>query len=180
MQHGPWKDRFVCVIRSPRPAAPADVGALLLQAYAASARVTEYLIERLDPALWRAKPPVPKMRSVAAVVAHIHNCGLVYLRRAARGVSVPGDLDRFRVTPATAVRALAAKRRAMVTVVGPGIGRPGRIGGSPHDAARFLLYYMAHDAHHRGQIVCQARLLGYPIGIDTMSGMWQWVARGRE
>lgn len=142
--------------------------------------MTEYLIDQLDPALWRAKPPVPKMRSVVALVAHIHNCGLVYLRRAASGVSVPRDLDRFRVTPATAVRAFAAKRRAMVTVLGPVIGRPGRIGGSPHDAATFLLYYMAHDAHHRGQIVWQARLLGHPVNMDTMSGMWQWVARGRE
>jgi hypothetical protein len=164
----------------PRAADTADIGASLLQAYAASARVTEYLVERLDPALWRAKPPAPKLRPIAAVVAHMHNCGLVYLRRAAPSASVPAELDRFRVTPTAAVRALAAKRRAMVAVVGPMLGRRGRVGGCSHDPVRFLLYYMAHDAHHRGQIVWQARLLGHPITVDTMSGMWQWVARGRE
>lgn len=164
----------------PRRGSPVDAGAALLRAYAASARVNEYLVERLDPAVWRAKPPGPKMRTIAAIVAHVHNCGLVYLRRADPDAPVPPDLDRFRVTPAAAVRALAAKRRAVLKVVGPALGRSGRIGGSSHDAATYLAYYMVHDGHHRGQILVQARLLGHPVSVDTMSGMWQWAARGRE
>ena len=47
--------------------------------------MNEYLVERLDPAVWRAKPPVPKIRPIAALVAHMHNCGLVNLRQAAPG-----------------------------------------------------------------------------------------------
>ena len=161
-------------------ARPADVSAVLLRAYAASARVNEYLVERLDPAVWQAKPPYPKMRSIAALVAHVHNCGLAYLRRAAPGVAVPADLDRFRVTQAGAVRALAAKRKAVLAVVESALAHGGRIDGSPHDGATFLAYYMVHDGHHRGQILLLTRMLGYPVSIKTMSGMWQWVARGRE
>jgi uncharacterized damage-inducible protein DinB len=52
-----------------------------------------------------------------------------------------------------------------------------RIVGSPHDAPSYLAYYMAHDAHHRGQIVLLARQLGHPISRATMIGMWQWSAR---
>jgi uncharacterized damage-inducible protein DinB len=160
--------------------ATATATASLLRAYSASARVNEYLVERLDPALWRAKPPAPKLRTIAALVAHVHNCGLVYLRRAAPKVAVPADLDRFRVTQAGAVKALAAKRRAVLAVLGPIIDRGGRVGGCPHDPATFLAYYMVHDGHHRGQIVWQARLLGHPVSVQTMSGMWQWRVRGRE
>ena len=47
--------------------------------------------------------------------------------------------------------------------------RPGTHGQAP-----------VHDGHHRGQILLQARLLGHPITIDTMSGMWLWTARARE
>jgi uncharacterized damage-inducible protein DinB len=164
----------------PKPSPPANVAAALLRAYSASARVNEYLVERLDKSVWRAKPPAPKMRSIAALVAHVHNCGLAYLRRDAPGVAVPPDLDRFRVTPAQAARALAAKRRAVLAIVGPALERGGRIGGSLHDAPSFLAYYMVHDGHHRGQILLQARLLGHPVSTDTMSGMWQWAARARE
>lgn len=157
-----------------------DVGASLLKAYSASARINQYLVERLHPSVWHAKPPGPKMRSIAAIVAHMHNCGLVYLRRQAPGVAVPDELDRFRVTPALAARALAAKRRAVLIIVGPALERGGRIGGSSHNAVSFLAYYMVHDGHHRGQIVLQARLLGHPVSVETMLGMWQWPARARE
>jgi len=47
-----------------------------------------------------------------------------------------------------------------------------RLVGFHHDAAGYLMYYMLHDAHTRGQIVLQARLLGYPIKQKTMIGMW--------
>jgi uncharacterized damage-inducible protein DinB len=163
-----------------KPSRPVDVAAALLRAYSASARVNQYLVERLDPSVWRAKPPAPRMRTIAALVAHVHNCGLVYLRRAAPHIAVPQDLDRFRVTPALAARALAAKRRAVLTIVAPALERGQRIGGSQHDAATFLAYYMVHDGHHRGQILLQTRLLGHPVSTDTMSGMWQWAARARE
>jgi uncharacterized damage-inducible protein DinB len=153
-----------------------DVAASLLDAYSASARVNVYLVKQLHRSVWDAKPPEPKMRTIAAIIAHVHNCGLVYLKRQTPGVPVPDELDRFRVTPAAAARALEAKRRAVLKIVGPALGQSDRIGGSPHDAATFLAYYMAHDAHHRGQIALQARLLGHPVSTETMSKMWQWRA----
>jgi uncharacterized damage-inducible protein DinB len=161
---------------------PVDVGAALLRAYAASARANEYLVERLDPAVWRAKPPYAKMRPIAALVSHMHNCGLVYVQRAAPSLSVPPELDRFEVTQVGAVRALKAKRRSVLAALEPALARGGRVGGSPHDAAGFLAYYMVHDAHHRGQILMLTRMLGHPVSIDTMSGIWQWGpgARGGE
>ena len=156
---------------------PADA---LLKAYWASARVNEYLVERLHPAVWRAPSPLPKGRTVAALVAHMHNCALRYLERTAPEVSVPAELDRHRVTQKQAVRALGAKRKAVLAIVGAALEDNDKIVGSPHRAAEFLAYYMVHDAHHRGQIVQQARLLGHPITQQTMIGMWQWSTRAKE
>ena len=157
-----------------------DVPAALLKAYSASARINQYLVERLHPAVWRAPSPLPKGRTVAALVAHMHNCGLRYLERTAPGVPVPAELDRHRVTQTQAVRALGAKRKAVGAIVGAALRDDGRIVGFPYDAAGYLAYYMAHDAHHRGQILLQARLLGHPIGRDAMAGMWQWTTRAKE
>jgi len=157
-----------------------DVTASLLQAYSASARVNQYLVERLHPSLWRAKIPEPKVRTIAALVAHTHNCGLVYLQRAAGRTPVPAELDRFRVTQRQAAKALGAKRKAVLTVAARALADRGRIDGFTGNAATFLAYYMSHDAHHRGQIVTLARLLGHPISLQTMSGMWQWPKRASE
>ena len=161
-----------------------DPAAALRRAYSASARINQYLVERLHPAVWRAAPPEDgrgkAARTIAALVAHMHNCGLVYLRRTDPFAPVPAELDRFRVSPAQAVKALGAKRKAVLRVVGAAMAEGRRIAGFPHDAASYLAYYMIHDSHHRGQIVLQARLLGHPVSRDTMIGMWQWARRARE
>ena len=158
-----------------------DPIAVLLRAYSASARINQYLVERLDPAVWRARPPgEEKVRTIAALVAHLHNCGLRYLERTDPDAGVPDELDRSRVTPAQAARALGAKRKAVLRVVGAAIAEGRRIVGFPHDAPNYLAYYMIHDGHHRGQIVMLARQLGHPIGQKTMIGMWQWSARAAE
>ncbi|HYK12139.1 MAG TPA: DinB family protein [Gemmatimonadales bacterium] len=160
---------------------PIDATATLLSAYSASARINQYLVERLHPSLWRVKVPGAKVRTIAALVAHVHNCGLVYLRRAAPKVPVPPELDRFSVTQKEAARVLGAKRKAVLRIVTQCLREERRLDGwSSGNAAMFLAYYMSHDAHHRGQIVTLARLLGHPISTKTMSGMWQWGVRSRE
>jgi uncharacterized damage-inducible protein DinB len=165
------------VARARRSRDPADA---LLHAYSASARINQYLVEQLDPAVWRAPSPLPRGRTVAALFAHMHNCGLRYLERTAPDFPVPAELDRSKATPAQAIRALGAKRKAVVAIVGTALKEGARIVGFPHDAAGYLIYYMAHDAHHRGQIVQLARMLDHPIRQDTMIGMWQWAKRADE
>jgi uncharacterized damage-inducible protein DinB len=161
-----------------------DPAASLLRAYSASARINQYLVERLHPAVWRAPAPAGpgrgRVRTIAALVAHLHNCGLRYLERTDPGARVPAELDRARVTPAQAARALGAKRTAVLDVVGAALADGRRIVGFSQDAASYLVYYLGHDHHHRGQIVMLARLLGHPVSRDTMAGMWQWAARARE
>lgn len=158
-----------------------DPAAALLSAYSASARINQFLVQGLHPAAWRATLPGPRgKRTIAALVAHMHNCGLRYLERTDSAARVPTELDRFTVTRSQAVRALGAKRKAVLRIVGDAIAEGRRVVGFPHDAPSYLAYYMTHDAHHRGQIVLLTRLLGYPISRDTMIGMWQWSRRARE
>lgn len=157
-----------------------SVADALLRAYSASARINQYLVGQLDPAVWKAPAPGPKTRTIAAQIAHLHNCGLRYLERTAPDFPVPAELDKSRVTRAQAARALGAKRKAVLAIVGAALKDDGRIVGFHHDAAGYLIYYMIHDAHTRGQIVLQARLLGHPIKQETMIGMWAFPKRAKE
>ena len=50
----------------------------------------------------------------------------------------------------------------------------------PTDLEHFVNYFVAHEAHHRGQLVMIARQLGHPLPADVINGLWQWTARARE
>jgi uncharacterized damage-inducible protein DinB len=153
-----------------------NTGEALLRAYSASARINQYLAQRLNPAVWRAGSG----RTIADLFAHMHNCGLRYLQRTEPKGAVPDELDRFSVTPAEAARAFGAKRKAVEKIVRRALAEGRRIVGFPHDAATYLAYYLSHDSHHRGQITLLARQLGHPLDRETMSGMWQWSKRAKE
>ena len=45
----------------------------LLNAFNTNNRINQYLIDGIPAAAWRAKPPDGKGRSIAAIVAHMHN-----------------------------------------------------------------------------------------------------------
>jgi uncharacterized damage-inducible protein DinB len=44
----------------------------------------------------------------------------------------------------------------------------------------FLCYFVAHEAHHRGQLIMLARQLGHRLPRDVENGLWQWKKRLKE
>jgi uncharacterized damage-inducible protein DinB len=50
----------------------------------------------------------------------------------------------------------------------------------PLDVGHVLTYFVAHEAHHRGQVVLLARQLGHRLPSSVTNGLWQWTVRERE
>jgi uncharacterized damage-inducible protein DinB len=148
----------------------------LLNAFDTNNRINQYLIENLPPEAWKAKPPDGKGRTIAAVVAHMHNVRVMWLK-AAKSEEIPAQLDRATVTPSQALRALEASRQALSEVMNRALQSNGRVKGFRPDVAGFFGYLVAHDAHHRGQITMLARQLGHPLRVKAMFGMWEWGSR---
>lgn len=151
----------------------------LLTAYDTNDRINQYLIKNLPTEAWRAEPPEGKGRTIAAIVAHIHNVRVMWLKAAAKGSKIPEQLDRTSVTPAQAAEALDQSRAALSAVIKSALNSDGRVKGFRPDVAGFLGYLIAHDAHHRGQICMLARQVGHPVSQKTMFGMWEWGTRGK-
>ena len=42
------------------------------------------------------------------------------------------------------------------------------------DVGHVLTYFVAHEAHHRGQIVMVARQTGHRLPNTTTAGLWWW------
>ncbi len=155
--------------------APFVLADALLAAFDTNDRINQYLIENLPAEAWRAEPPGNKGRTIAAIVAHMHNVRVMWLK-ATKG-KVSEQVDRFTVTPAQARKALDASRAALREVIESSLAADGRVKGFRPDAAGFFGYLIAHDAHHRGQITTLARQAGHPISQKAMFGMWEWGVR---
>jgi len=154
----------------------AQLPQALLKAFDTNNRINEYLIENLPQQAWNVKPPDGKGRTVAAIVAHMHNVRVMWLK-AAKADEIPDQLDRTTVTPVQAGRGLEGSRHSLNAVIGRALAGDGRIRNFRPDVAGFLAYLIAHDAHHRGQITMLARQLGYPLPQKAMFGMWEWGRR---
>src|SRR5262249_27859276 len=50
----------------------------------------------------------------------------------------------------------------------------------PLDVGHVLSYFVAHEGHHRGQLVLISRQLGHPIAPATAAGLWAWTRWKRE
>jgi uncharacterized damage-inducible protein DinB len=171
----------------PKPSDPLKAGAAdqpflsqlplaLLNAFDTNNRINQYLIENLPPEAWTSKPPDGKGRTIAAIIAHMHNLRVMWLK-AAKAEEIPDQLDRATVTPAQALRAFEASCQALSAVMGSAFQTNGRIRSFRPDVAGFFAYLIAHDAHHRGQITMLARQLDRPMPQKAMFGMWEWGSR---
>jgi len=173
--------------------APFVLSEALLSAFDTNDPINQYLLDDLPAEAWRAEPFEKKGRNIAAIVAHMHNVRVMWLK-AAKG-KTPEQLDKFTVTSAQAKQALDSSRAALREVMQASLGNDldndndndnandndnegdGRIKGFRPDVAGFFAYLIAHDAHHRGQITMLARQVRHAIPQKAMFGMWEWGVR---
>jgi uncharacterized damage-inducible protein DinB len=50
----------------------------------------------------------------------------------------------------------------------------------PLDVGHVLTYFVAHEGHHRGQIVLVARQIGDRLPATVTAGLWQWTKHAIE
>jgi uncharacterized damage-inducible protein DinB len=161
---------------SAKPDFASQLSAALLNAFDTNNRINQYLIDSLAPAVWKA-PADGNGRTISAIVAHMHNVRVMWLKGSAKGSETPSQLDRSTGTPAQAVHALEQSCQALSELIGRALETDGRIKGFRADVAGFLGYLIAHDAHHCGQIAMLARQLGHQLPQKINFGMWEWGSR---
>ena len=158
-------------------AAPFDLKASLISAFATNNRINRYLIENIPAEAWSAKPPEGKGRTIAAIAVHIHNVRLMWLK-AVGASKLPAKLEET-ASAKDVLETLGESHDALAEVLSTAL-EGGQVKSFKPDAASFYAYLIAHDAHHRGQIASLARRLGHPIPQSVGFGMWEWGSRAKE
>jgi len=169
---------------------PLDLEAAVLGAWRTNARVTAFLVEQLPPALWSARIPGAPARTIRSIAAHLHNsrCSWTKTLGSEHGIAVPRRVDHRTVTPHQLGVVLGRSTRGIAAILQLGCRHGGRVPPSrgytwrnlPLDVGHVLGYFVAHEAHHRAQIVLVARQLGSRLSASAAGGLWQWRARSRE
>lgn len=171
-------------------ASPHDLRQTLLDAWTTSNQVTVFLIEHLPAELWDAQVPGAPRRTVRMISGHIHNGRCTWIKTLGKehGIAVPRSVDRRAVTPTHLVSALQRSSAGIASLLAFGCDHDGRIPASssyvwrnlPLDVGHVLAYFVAHEGHHRGQIVMLARQLGHRLPVEVTGGLWEWSRRARE
>jgi uncharacterized damage-inducible protein DinB len=161
-----------------------DLQTSVVSAWRTNNRVTTELIERLPPELWNVAVPGVPRRTVRTIAAHLHNARCMWVKMLGRehGVTIPAVVDRRRVTPRQLVAALKKSSDGIETLLVLGLAGGGRVPPSKGyvwrnlalDVGHVLTYFVAHEGHHRGQIIMVARQTGHRLPAATTAGLWQW------
>ncbi len=174
---------------------PAALADLIVPAWTTNARVTESLVRALPLQVYRAEIPGRPRRTVQMLAAHIHNsrCGWLRTLGSPLGIEAPGVLQREGVGKPDLVRALKGSARAMERLFLLACERDGHLPATSRyvwrnlalDLGHLITYFIAHEAHHRGQLLLIAQQLGTPVAPKAADAVWWWkpprpTPRGRK
>ena len=149
----------------------------LIETWEISHRMNEYLLTGIKEEHF-TDISASKGRNVGEQFAHINNVRLMWVKAAA-----PELLAKLikvekeeRITKKVLLDAFEKSTEAITEMLKKGF-ETGKIKGfKPHPEA-FLGYMIAHEAHHRGQIIISLKENGHMPDKKILYGLWEWGVR---
>ncbi len=150
----------------------------LTETFAINNRINLYLLNALLPEHLADLASDNKGRNVGEQFAHIHNVRLMWLK-----ASEPALLEGLTkiekeqaLDKAFLQQALQQSATAMEQLIEIGVAT-GKIKGFKPHATAFVGYLVAHESHHRGQIMLCLKQNGHLPDKKIQFGLWEWGVR---
>ncbi len=150
----------------------------LIETWQINNRINLYLLdgiaaEYLDDVL------ASKGRDVANQFAHIHNVRLMWLK-----VSLPAEFEGLAkiekdqpIDKELLATSLARSGESIKRLLEHAVENGGKVKGFKPHVGAFLGYLIAHDAHHRSQVIIALKQSGHRLDQKIGYGIWEWGSR---
>lgn len=138
-----------------------------------SNRINLYLIDAI-PEEHFTDQSASKGRTVGEQLAHIHNVRLMWLQASMPELmSTVAKIEKDAITKKKLIEQFKKSAAAVSQLLEKGLAT-GKIKGFKPHAQAFLGYLIAHEAHHRGQIVLSLKQNSHQLDKKILFGLWEW------
>ncbi len=140
-------------------------------------RINLYLLDAIDQQYF-TDALASKGRNVWEQFAHMHNVRLMWLKAAAPEL-LEGQIKlekEAEISKAALTQRLTESANAILQLLEKGIAEGKIKNFKPHPTA-FLDYLIAHESHHRSQVIIALKQSGHKIDQKVMFGLWEWGTR---
>jgi uncharacterized damage-inducible protein DinB len=118
--------------------------------------------------------PFPRARSIADQFAHLHNVRIMWLEvqmpEAAKSLH---KIEKGTGTKASLRKALEASADAFANML-TAAEKTGKLRSAKRGIYPFFAYAIAHEAHHRGQIIAHLKHARTPVDRALGFALWEW------
>ena len=150
----------------------------LIETFAINNRINLYLLEAIKEEHLADMYTGSKGRNVGRQWAHLHDVRMMWLKAAApellTGLAKLTEADALKKQ--VLATALKQSGKAIELLFRQAAGTGKIKGFKPHPTA-FLGYLLAHEGHHRGQIMIILKQNGHMVDKKIQFGIWEWGTR---
>jgi uncharacterized damage-inducible protein DinB len=137
-------------------------------------RVNLYLLDAIKEEHLADLPAGSKGRNVGKQFAHLHNVRLMWLKAAAPDIhATQTKIEDAAISKKILKDQLKKSGEAIAALLEKAFAENKVKGFKPHLSA-FVGYMLAHEGHHRGQIMLSLKQSGHAVDQKTQYGLWEW------
>jgi len=150
----------------------------LAETFAINNRINLYLLEAIQETHLTDVYQGSKGRHAGKQWAHLHDVRMMWLKAAAPDLlnGVSKLTDEQALQKKSLRDALTASGKAIEMLLQQA-ATTGKIKGFKPHATAFLGYLLAHEGHHRGQILVTLKQNGHMVDKKVQFGIWEWGVR---